>query len=272
MLRRGHPTAEDQLFPYGEDVRWGGHKETWRRKKAPANAEPSHACAQLPTRAVSQLAGKTSPEWISPRHPLLAFSALICDLLDQLRTHPYKSAVRVKWPRAEWRWVRLRLIRARQRLIKCSCCRPERWCCHLTPPQPPTMSALSLMKLQAHRSTGVQTEVQSVCDTAWGWRPSMKHKGDVQRHDTPVRWCNYGMTWSCWTTYQYIEGSSSIETILTLLQPRTFHSTISHVNPFCKRCGHKTLMSINKLNSQHSCAAFPGDHKVVSDGQQEKLW
>lgn len=51
MPRRGHPTAEGQLFPYGEDVRWGGCKEAWRRKKAPANAEPS-----------LQLAGKTSTE------------------------------------------------------------------------------------------------------------------------------------------------------------------------------------------------------------------
>lgn len=243
MPCRRHPTAEDQLFPYGEDFHWGGYKEAWRRKKAPANAEPSNACARLPTRAVLQLAGKTSPERISPHHPFLAFSALICDLLDQLRTHPYKSAVRVKWLRAERRWVRPRLIRARQLLIKCSCCRPEHWCCRLTPPQLPTMSALSLMKLQAHRLTGVQMEEQSVCDTAWGWRPSMKHKANTMK----LRFNNVIMEWrdGVEATYQYIEGSSSIETVLTLLQPRTFHSTISHVNPFCKRCGHKTLMSIN---------------------------
>lgn len=198
MPCRGHPTAEDQLFPYGEDVHWGGCKEAWRRKKTPANAKPPHACARLPTRTMLQLAGKTSPKWISPHHPLLTFSALICDLLDQLRTHPDKSTVRVKWPRAERRWVRPRLIRARQLLIKCSCCRPEHWCCHLTLPQPPKMSALSLMKLLAHRLTGVQTEAQSVFDTAWGWRPSMKHKANVHCHETPVQWCDYGMTWSCW--------------------------------------------------------------------------
>lgn len=79
--------------------------------------------------------------------------------LEHSNIQPYKSAVSVKWPWAKLRWVRQRLIRARQRLIKCSCCKPELWRCHLTlTAAAGTMRTLSLMKHESYRLTAVMTQ------------------------------------------------------------------------------------------------------------------
>lgn len=150
---------------------WGKPGGGWRGKRPSAKNTAfhthTHTCARthtpLPNRLL-QPAAEATPEWI-PVSPFFFFfpapitTNVLCGgcrskkkqrksswtrwrprsvsfSLEHSHFQMYKSAVSVKWPRAKQRWVRQRLIRARQRLIKCSCCRPELWSCHLTPLQP----------------------------------------------------------------------------------------------------------------------------------------
>lgn len=97
--------------------------------------------------------GKWTPEWLL----CLMFSEQMCPAVapgkrtadKPLRMQCWGSRVFVshgsslinllsgqKWLRAKQRWVRPRLIKAWQCLIKCSCCRLELGHCHLTPLQP----------------------------------------------------------------------------------------------------------------------------------------
>lgn len=146
MQRRGHPTTGDQLFPYGDGADEGGHKEAGGKEViSQEHTLETHTRTHI---LLTNGKGEQLPEWILA----LVFSGQMLSVqapgtgswmqwrlrsvsvsLEHSHIQPYKSAVSVKWPRAKQRWVRHRLIRARQGLIKCSCCRlGELWGWHLT--------------------------------------------------------------------------------------------------------------------------------------------
>ena len=104
--RRGHPTAEDQLFPYGEGTDEGSHKEAGGGRGHQPRTQPSthththtHTHTQLPNRLL-QPAAEETPEWI-PVSLSLSLSFFSLHRLQQMCSAEAAGARKSRENRAE---------------------------------------------------------------------------------------------------------------------------------------------------------------------------